>query len=116
MRTWAHSLYEPRNDSASSAPTSGGAGRGDGLAGAGEAEHAAGVGLHDHLGLVVWDVGERLGSPLAAVRPVGIRVRVVDLHRDPVDPDRVPVLDPVVVVDEAAVEVLAEQVTRPGLL
>src|SRR5690606_40231711 len=43
-----------------------------------EIEHPARVGLGDHLDLVVGDVGQDLGRPLAAVGPVRIRMRVVE--------------------------------------
>ena len=44
-----------------------------------EAEQPAGIGLHDLFDLVVGHVGEHLGRALAAVGPVGIGVREVDL-------------------------------------
>jgi hypothetical protein len=69
----------------------------------------AGVELDDLMGLVVRDVREVLCDVLAAVGPVRVRVRVVDLDQDPVHADLVPRGDATSVVDEAAPDVLAEQ-------
>ena len=48
-------------------------------------------------------------------RPVGVGVRVVALEHDVVDADAVPHVDAGVVGDEAAEDVLAEQVRRPDV-
>src|SRR5207245_16288 len=56
--------------------------------------------------------------PFAAVRPVRVGVRVIDLEHDPVSADTVTteIGQPVHVVDEASPEMLVEQLRRPRLL
>src|ERR1700722_13745334 len=86
-----------------------------GASGAREVEDFTGIELDDPVRLVVGHVGQRRGDPLAAVGPVAVRVRVVDLDADAVDADLVAVLDAELVLDVTAPEVLLEQVARPGL-
>src|SRR5271165_3562048 len=83
--------------------------------GAREVEDFTGVQLDDPVRLVVGYISQRCRDSLAAVGPVAVRVRVVDLDADAVDPDLVAVLDAELVLDVAAPEVLLEQVARPGV-
>src|SRR5579862_9626662 len=80
-----------------------------------EVEYCPGVELDDLVRVLVGHVPQRLRDLLAAVRPVAVRVRVVDLDADAVDADLVAVLDADLVLDVAAPEVLVEQVARPGV-
>ena len=61
---------------------------------------------------VVVEALHLLLGDLAGVRPGRVGVRVVALVGDVVDADGVEVLQPVRVVEEAAVDVLAEQLAR----
>ena len=63
-------------------------------------------------GGVVGRVGERLREQLARVRPVAVGVRVVAFEHHVVLADEVDVRDPDVVGDEAAVDVVAEDLGR----
>src|SRR5450756_2415077 len=78
-----------------------------------EVEDFTGIQLDDPVRLVIGDVGQRNGDFLAAVGPVAVRVRVVDLDADAVDADLVAVLDAELILDVAAPEMLLEQVARP---
>src|ERR1022692_4129355 len=80
-----------------------------------EVEDFTGIQLDDPVRLVVGYVRQRRGDALAAVGPVAVRVRVVDLDADAVDPDLVAFPDAEFVLDVAAPEVLLEQVARPGV-
>src|SRR6202007_3125750 len=93
-----------------------GSGRtGAGSSGTGEVEDFTGIQFDDPVRLVIGYFGQRCGDSLAAVGPVAVRVRVVDLDADAVDADLVAVLDAELVLDVAAPEVLLEQVARPGV-
>src|SRR5579875_4033549 len=93
-----------------------GSGRcGAGSSGAREVECFTGIQLDDPVRLVIGHIGQRGRDLLAAVGPVAVRVRVVDLDADAVDADLVAVPYAVVVLDVAAPEVLPEQVGRPGV-
>src|SRR6266702_4971106 len=83
--------------------------------GAREVEDFTGIQLDDPVRFLVGHAGQRRGDPLAAVGPVAVGVRVVDLDADAVDPDLVAVLDAEFILDVAAPEVLFEQVARPGV-
>src|SRR5580692_205051 len=81
-----------------------------------EVEQGPCVELDDLPHLVVGHVGEDLSRALPGVRPVRVRVRVVHLEGDAVDPDQLARPDAVLVIDEASPEVLTEQVRRADLL
>src|SRR5882724_8200053 len=79
-----------------------------------EVEQSSGIQLDDLVHLVVGYIGHEFRDHLPAVRPVRVGVRVVTLPRDLADADVVSQLDPGQVRDEAAPDVLPEQLRRSG--
>src|SRR5579864_6257689 len=77
-----------------------------------EAQQLPRVQLDDPAHLLIGHIGEHLGRPGPAIGPVRVRVRVVRLPGDAVDPDVVAVFEAGHVIDEATPDVLTEQVRR----
>src|ERR1700712_2454935 len=81
-----------------------------------EVVELAGVQLDHPVHFLVGHVLEGFGGALTTPRPVRVGVWVIALPGDVVDADVVANFDPEVILDEAAVKVLAEQVTWQNFL
>src|SRR6202007_323328 len=75
----------------------------------------AGIGLDDHPALLIRHLGEVFGDAFAAVGPVRVGVRVIDLDEDVLYADPVAVVHAMGVVDETSPEVFLDQFGRPGV-
>src|SRR5580693_10056088 len=77
-----------------------------------EPEQVPAVGFDDLTHFLIGNIGEHFDSPLAAVGPVGVRMRIVGLPENLGQADLVSRGQAMDIVDEATVDVVVKQLRR----